>query len=512
MIQIGNIFALLALVGYPVVVIVMFRKMSQQRALIWSILGAYMFLPQISAINFPLIPPLNKESIPNLTAFAVCMSYWGRMPNLVPQAWVGRALVAMFLISPAITVFNNMDAIQFGVDRFGSMRLVDPNALELWGLPGLRFYDSGSALVQQIFFMLPFFLAREALRGPDGMREILLALVVAGMIYALPMLYEVRMSPQLHTRLYGFFQHDFAQAMRQGGFRPFVFMPHGLWVAFFAFMVTMAAAGRFRIADKDQAGKRLLMVGFGLFLVVLTKSMGPLLYTLAFVPVILLLKPRIHLTIATMLVTLVIAYPLLRGLELVPTQAILDQVAEISEEREQSLEYRFNNEQRILDHVEERPLFGWGGWGRFMVYDTATGETETIVDGQWIITIGHYGWLGYIAAFGMLALPLYALAFQAARRHAAAVPIEVSTVALILAVNMFDLLPNATLIPFTWLMAGALLGYAEDMKRATNATRDERLRRAHRGVMLGLKRGGRGRDPRRDPGRDPATGGPRTLI
>jgi hypothetical protein len=32
---------------------------------------------------------------------------------------------------------------------------------------------------------------------------------------------------------------------------------------------------------------------------------------------------------------------------------------------------------------------------------------------------------------------------------------------LILAANMVDLLPNATHIPFTWLMAGALLGEAE---------------------------------------------------
>ncbi|MCC0078040.1 MAG: hypothetical protein H6898_15900, partial [Rhodobacter sp.] len=242
MIQIGNTTALLALLGWPLVTVLFFRLMPKERALIWTILGAYMFLPQVSAIDLPVVPALNKETIPNLMAFAACMVVLGRMPELWPRGWPGRILLALFIVSPAITVLTNLEPIRFGIDRFGTMTLVDANALEVWGLPGLRIYDSVSALAQQAFLMLPFFLARDLLRSEEAIREIVLALIVAAGIYALPMLWEVRFSPQLHTRLYGFFQHDFAQAMRNGGFRPFVFMPHGLWVAFFAFMCTMAAA------------------------------------------------------------------------------------------------------------------------------------------------------------------------------------------------------------------------------------------------------------------------------
>ncbi|MCB1389362.1 MAG: hypothetical protein KDK12_09550 [Rhodobacteraceae bacterium] len=500
LIQQGNMIALLALLGWPVVIVILFRVMPLTRALIWSILGAYMLLPQISAIDLPLIPDLNKESIPNLMAFAVCVSYWGRMPKILPDGWIGRILLVMFVVSPAVTVLTNLEPIQFGVDRFGSFRLVDPNALEIWGLPGLRIYDSGSALAQQLFFALPFFLAREALKTEEGLREILLALVIAGVIYALPMLYEVRFSPQLHIKLYGFFQHEFSQAIRQGGFRPFVFMPHGLWVAFLAFMVTMAAAARARAAPRSQAGKRLLMVLFGLGLIVLCKSMGPLTYTLIFVPVVLLLKPRVHLLIATLIALLVISYPLSRGAGLIPTEAILEQVGGLSDERQQSLEFRFTNEQRIIDHVREKPLFGWGGWGRFAVYDNATGESQSIVDGQWIITIGHYGWLGYLALFGLLALPILSMTWQGRRKGAAPVPVEASALALILAVNMLDLLPNATLIPFTWVIAGALLGFAEEMKRATDLTQRETMRRAHGRIAIGIDRG------------EAVAGGPRTLL
>lgn len=57
-------------------------------------------------------------------------------------------------------------------------------------------------------------------------------LVIAGLIYTVPMLYEIRMSPQLHTIFYGYFPHSFGQQARGGGFRPVVFMGHGLLVGF----------------------------------------------------------------------------------------------------------------------------------------------------------------------------------------------------------------------------------------------------------------------------------------
>ena len=65
------------------------------------------------------------------------------------------------------------------------------------------------------------------------------------------MLVEVRLSPQINTWIYGFFQHDFIQMMRYGGFRPIVFLPHGLWVAFFAYD---RRSGRGRALARGAAG------------------------------------------------------------------------------------------------------------------------------------------------------------------------------------------------------------------------------------------------------------------
>ena len=116
-------------------------------------------------------------------------------------------------------------------------------------------------------------------------------------------------------------------------------------------------------------------------------------------------------------------------------------------------------------HASEKPLFGWGIWGRNQLYD-ADGKTISITDGRWIIVIGIFGWCGYIVEFGLLALPILLLARQARRLPEDALSPYAAALALLLAINMIDLLPNATLTPLTWLLAGALVGYAEALKAA----------------------------------------------
>lgn len=477
----GNILAILALLAWPAVVIMMFRTMRLERALIWAILGGYMFLPQLTEFDLPLIPAFEKVTIPNITAFACCVAIWGRVPSIWPVSWLGRVLMAAFLVSPAFTVLTNLEPVRFGIDRIGAIAVIDRTMIESPDLPGLRFYDSGSALAQQVLLMLPFFLAREALRTAEGIRELLVALVVAGAIYSPLMLFEIRFSPQLHTLLYGFFQHDFIQAIRMGGYRPFVFMPHGLWVAFFSFMVLAAAVALWRM-ERGLLWTGAIMLGAGLL--VICKSFGAIVYGLVIAPVALLLPTRMHLTIAAAVAVIVIAYPALRGLDWIPTEELVAQVATISADRAQSLGYRFGMEDAVLAHTENRPWLGWGGWGRFFPHNQETGRNEIVVDGLWLITIANFGWLGYAALFGLLGLPLWALAWQSWHTNQP-VPVGVGVLALVLAANLVDLLPNATLIPFTWLIAGALLGHAEQMARDAEARRRQAVAALHQSVVLG---------------------------
>jgi hypothetical protein len=197
---------------------------------------------------------------------------------------------------------------------------------------------------------------------------------------------------------------------------------------------------------------------------VLCKSMAALAYGAGLAPVIAFAGRRMQVRLAAGLALIAVLYPLLRGADLVPVEAMLGQAERVSAERAGSLAFRFANEDRLLDHASQKPLFGWGGWGRNRVYDPDTGKDITVTDGRWIIVIGSFGWCGYVAEFGLLALPLLLLARRSRRLHPAEISPYAGPLALILGANMIDMLPNATLIPFTWLLAGALLGHAEALK------------------------------------------------
>ena len=156
---------------------------------------------------------------------------------------------------------------------------------------------------------------------------------------------------------------------------------------------------------------------------------------------------------------------MLRGLDLVPVDAIVKQAYAFDAERGASLEFRVMNETLLLERAQEKSLFGWGGYGRNFLHDLQTGEISLIADGGWILTLGVYGWVGYVSEFGLLAIPVLLFWRETRKLDPKKISGAAVTVALILAANMVDLLPNDTLIPFTWLLSGALWGHAEALAR-----------------------------------------------
>ena len=118
----------------------------------------------------------------------------------------------------------------------------------------------------------------------------------------------------------------------------------------------------------------------------------------------------------------------------------------------------------MLDRAYLKPVFGWGSWGRNHILDPVSGNILTVTDGRWIIVIGVYGWVGFLAEFGLLVLPLCLLWREAIVKRDNPVSPLIAPLSLILAVNIFDMIPNATLTPLTWMVAGALTGYAEQLR------------------------------------------------
>ncbi len=440
-----NIFAFVVLALWPVVSVILFHRLPVGRAVIASLLVAYLFLPPPpTGFDFPLLPPLTKETIPSLVVALVCLAMYRDRLSLWPDSRAGRVLVALFILSPMATVLTNPEPVFWG-------RI---------GLPGLRLREGLGIMVNQSLLLVPFLVARNVLRSAEDHRDILAALFIGGLVYSLPMLVEIRLSPQLNIWIYGFFQHSFDQMIRFGGFRPIVFLYHGIWVAFFAMTAVVAGVALAR-GSRARRGQVALGAAYLLAVLVLSKSLAGILYALALAPLVLVLGRRMQLHLAVALACIALAYPVMKGSGVVPQETILAQAARIDDDRANSLRFRFQQEDILLDRAYEKPLFGWGSWGRNHILDENTGAILTVTDGRWIILIGVLGWVGFLAEFGLLTLPIFLIWRKTMQSDGSAVSPWIAPLALILAVNVIDLIPNATITPLTWLLAGAVLGYAE---------------------------------------------------
>jgi hypothetical protein len=466
-----NLFATIALVLWPLVALALFHALPVNRALIWTILGGQLLLPIGAAIKFaPGIPALDKISIPSVAALAGSVIITRRMPRFLDRFGLAELLLLMYLIGPFITSELNGDAIFFG----GRV------------LPAIDQYEALSAAVAQFLFILPFLLGRRLLRTSTDIADIMRILVIAGLLYSPLMLLEIRMSPQLHRWVYGYSVIAFGVETRYEGFRPTVFMINGLVLAFFTMTSVVAASAfwqtRNRVTPVFPAGCVTAYLGMVL---VLCKSMGALVYGAALVCLIRFTKPRLQLKIALVLATVAMAFPALRSLDVFPTVAFVDIASSIDNERAASLKFRFVQEDQLLRHASERLLFGWGRFGRNRIFDE-DGRDLSVTDGQWIITVGQFGIFGFVAEFGLLVLPVFRAASALKFVDSINDRILLAALALILVINVIDLLPNASLSPWTWLIAGALLGRAETLTSAARQQRKIKINPdVHRAAVFG---------------------------
>jgi hypothetical protein len=457
-----NAVAYLALTLWPAVTLALFASMRPGQALIWSLLGGFLLLPVNTAFDFPGVPALDKTSIPNISALVGAVLFAKGPVARLPREWWVVTLMVVYIISPMFTVLTNRDALQFGS----------------FLLPGLRLYDALSAAAYKGIDLIPFVLGYNILKGPRMQGYVLRALVLAALGYSLLMVVEIRLSPQLHTWIYGFFPHSFAQQVRDGSFRPVVFLGHGLLVAIFTSMSLVAAAYLAQRREQLFGVSAWFWVAYLAGLLILCRSLGALMLGVAGIGVMLLFsRSRVRLICAVVALT-VLAYPLLRGADIVPVQAMADQIAAVNEERAASLQTRIDNEGSLLAKANQRPLFGWGSFGRNRVYDESTGKDLSITDGTWIIIVGSNGWTGYIAAFGLLCLPLMAAWRRGIRLSRAS-----AALSMIMAVNLLDLLPNSSLTPLTWLIAGAVIAATGQ----SGVRRQPRETRQHRKLELAFK-------------------------
>ena len=464
---------LLALFVWPLISVVFFIKLRLPLAIILTILGGFLFLPENTELNLPGIPGLDKRSIPALTALVLALIFAdrattaGQPASLFPRQPLIVLLLIVLVAGAVLTALTNDDPLIYG----------------FLTLPGLQLYDAASTTASALLMILPLLLARRFIADPEAQRLLLMVLCVAALGYSLLVLFEVRMSPQLNRWIYGFFPHSWSQHIRAGGFRPVVFLQHGLVLGIFLCMAILATLALVRI---DTRRRRLfLLVALWLFgTLMLSRNLGAVFITVALMPVIFMLGVRGQLLVAAIISGVFLAYPVVRASQILPIDQIIRLAEDIDPQRADSFVFRLNHEESLLSKASERPAFGWGGWGRGRVYDDV-GNDISVTDGAWIITLGMDGWTGYVARYGLLTLPVFLLLLH--RRRYGIGP-ETAALAVLLAANLIDLVPNSSNTPLTWLLAGALWGRLEwrvvsklqpEKGVESLVARDSNYRRAH---------------------------------
>jgi hypothetical protein len=298
------------------------------------------------------------------------------------------------------------------------------------------------------------------------MRQLAVGIFAGGMVYVPLCLLEMRIAPTLHLRLYGYHARaDFGQTMRYGGYRPTVFLEHGLWVGMWMMAATLLGILLWRTAIIKKLWNYpmnwLVPVLFVIF--ILVKSTGAYLY-LAIGIGIWFTSRWLRTALPLLLLSVAISIYLYLGatgeLYRIPqVNAFLVASENTDNDRSASVAFRIGNEKLLAAKAQQRMIFGWGDSGGNRIYDE-TGKDISVTDSLWIIAYGLQGVVGLISFTAMLLLPSLGFVFLryppstwSNRKVAPAVGL-----ALILVLYLLDSILNAMICPVFMLASGGLAG------------------------------------------------------
>ncbi len=440
----GNQIANLALLLWIPFGLIAARQFGQQKGILMTLLGGTLLLPEKVAFDLPFFLPFYKHSIATFSAWLGWFSVRTRRPQHNVRSKAPTYLLVLVLMSVLLTTLTNLNPIRSG-----------PRTM-----PGLDVaYTVSVSIRKSLQIVLPFYLGSRLFKTPEDLRLLLAGFLLAGLFYAPLALLEVRLSPFAHRDLYGFFQHSWSQMKREGGFRAILFMAHGLAVALFISQTLMISAISSRLRKPLVPISTKLTSPFLIGTLIACKSMGAMFYGIVATPVLWLTTPRIQVRVVRWLALVILFYPLLRLADLVPVEAIVAKVKEIDVARAASLQFRFDNEEVLLEKARQKLLFGWGGWGRNRVYDEFSGENTTVADGQWIIGLGSGGLLLHFIVFGAILFPVLRAARFVQRLPARSDSAKMlAGLCLVVAFGALDLLPNGLFHYLIFFMSGALYG------------------------------------------------------
>lgn len=419
------------------IVLYLFSRYPAKKAVIISFIAAWLFLP-VAELEIPGLPDLNKTSV---TSYGIILATFifdaGRF-SAFRYRWIDVPMT-VWCLCPFISSITN----------------------------DLGPYDGVSAALEQTMtWGVPYFLGRLYLKNLDAIRQLAVGIFVGGLVYTPLCLFEVRFSPQLHRILYGGHSAaDFSQTMRLGGFRPTVFMETGLAVAAFMFVASLAGIWLWQSKSLRKLWgmpiEWLVVVQVGTF--VLCRSSGALVL-LVFGLGIMFIARVFKTALPIFLIIGAITVYLYVNAETNTyfTDQLISSLSNVfPPERIQSLEFRFNNEELLVDKARERIWFGWAGYGRALVPIDNYGRL-TVQDSLWIIAFGHHGTVGLVSLFTAMLMPVAAvfgsrypawLWFKSRVAPTAVIGVGIT-------LYMIDCVLNAMVNPIYILACGGLAGLA----------------------------------------------------
>lgn len=427
-----NIIADIVMAAWIPAVLLLFAAFPPQRAAIIAFVVGWLFLP-FHSYSLPLFPDFTKMSatICGILLGAIIFDF-NRLVS-VRFRWLDLP-VAVFCAAPFFSSISN----------------------------GLGVYDGVSGVIEQtVAWGLPYLIGRLYIADKEGTRQLAIAIFVGGLIYIPFCFFEMRMSPQLHSMVYGMIHRPSGSfSLRLGGYRPSVFLDSGLQLGMWMTVASLVGYWLWRTKALTQL-LGVAMTWLAPFLMATTimcRSTGALL--LLFAGIAALEFSRATKTSIALWCLLLVAplYMVTRITDTWDGSGVTALAAKLDQDRAHSFQFRLDNEDLLIDKALQQPVFGWGAWGRNRVVDD-WGRATTITDGRWIIELGQHGLVGMLSLYCAMLLPLVVLLVRvpSAKLLSAemAPPLALGVIVILYAI---DSVPNGMVNPMFALAAGAVAG------------------------------------------------------
>jgi hypothetical protein len=409
----------------------LFIRSSPRRAVLAGLIGGWLFLPNVSVSIPGLLPDLTKSSITSLGLLgAVLFLDRTRLLSLRPR-WFDLPML-VWCLSPFPTALVNGESAYEGISAVMQNTIV-------WGIP--------------------YLMGRLYIQDADSWRELAVAVFLGGLAYVPLCWFEIFAGPQLAQLVYGYTPKAVETAFRFGGWRPVVFMAHGLMVALWMASASVSGFWLWRTGVLPRVGRvpTGALVPILCITTVALKSVNAWLLLVFGILILWLVTGWRTAWPVWASLALILLYIGARASGVWTGQELTALTANVLDAKTLSLGFRLENEQQLAERARLHPLLGWGRWARSSVTD-AMGNVISTADSLWIIAFGQQGTVGLAALFAFLLLPvIFLLRYVpvASWYHSEFAP--AAALAVILLLYTIDNLANAMPNPTYLLAAGGLL-------------------------------------------------------